>query len=91
MLKVKPKHPDYKGDLKVKIKVTAIDAEPTGTVKLFASGKKVGKGMLNSSGKLVIKVTKNLKPGKYKMVAKYPGTSAVQRSRDKVRVRISKP
>jgi Zn-dependent metalloprotease len=89
-LKVKPRNPDYKEDWKAKVKVKAEGGvEPTGKVKVFADGKKVGKGRLDD-GKVVIKVTKNLKPGKYKVVAKYLGSSTVEPSKDKVKIRIKR-
>jgi hypothetical protein len=88
VLRIKDKKPEFREDFKAKVKVKAEGVAPRGKVKLLADGKKVGKGRLNAKGKVIIKVTKNLKPGKYKVVAKYRGSSTVEPSKDKVKIRI---
>ena len=75
-------------DFKAKIKVTADGVVPTGKVKLYADGKKIGKGTLEN-GKLIIKVTANLPRGKHKIVAKYLGADIVKESKDKVKITIT--
>jgi hypothetical protein len=88
-LRIRPKDLEYKEDFKAKIRVTAEGVVPTGKVKLFADGKRIGKGTLNAKGKLVLFIKRDLRPGRHKMVAKYLGSATVERSRDRVFVKIS--
>jgi hypothetical protein len=88
-LRIRPKNLEYRENFKAKIRVKAEGVVPTGKVKLFADGKRIGKGTLNAKGRLVLFIKRDLKPGWYKMVAKYLGSATVKRSRDKVFVKIS--
>ncbi|MEO5851357.1 MAG: M4 family metallopeptidase [Nocardioides sp.] len=90
-LKIKPKSLNYREDFRAVVQVVTGSVVPQGVVKLFANGKKIGKGVLKD-GKLrvVILVEKNLRPGKYKFVAKYLGSSTVKPSKDLVRKRIQR-
>jgi hypothetical protein len=89
-LKIKPsKNLDFRQDFKAKIKVKAAGTKPTGKVKLFADGKRIGSGKLKN-GKLVIKVTRNLAPGTHKIKAKYKGSDTVKPSSDSVTITIKR-
>ncbi len=89
-LKIKPSESlDYRQDFRAKIKVQAAGVTPEGKVKLFADGQKIGRGTL-VKGKLVIKVTRNLAVGTYKIVAEYLGSDTVLPSSDKVRITITR-
>jgi Zn-dependent metalloprotease len=90
-LKIKPRETlDFGQDFRAKIKVKAAGVVPTGKVKLYVDGNKVGKGTLKN-GKLVIEVTRNLPPGKHKVVAEYLGADNVEESQDKVTITVEKP
>ena len=52
------------------MKVAAEGTTPTGRVVVRIDGKKVGAKRLDD-GRVVLKVTKNLKVGKHKLVARY--------------------
>ncbi len=85
--KVKPEKPRYKQDFKVVVKVAADGTTPTGRVEVRIDGTKVGSGRLDD-GRLVLEVTKNLKVGKHKLVAKYLGSDSVADSRDKLTFKV---
>ena len=70
--KVKPAKPRFKRDFKVVVKVAAEGTTPTGRVVVRIDGKKVGAKRLDD-GRVVLKVTKNLKVGKHKLVATLQG------------------
>lgn len=90
-LTIKPRKTlGFTQDFRAKVKVSADGVAPTGSVKLYVDGKKVGKGKLED-GKVVIKVTRNLAPGKHKVVAEYLGADGVEKSRDKVTITVKKP
>ena len=90
-MKIKPSETLSLGqDFRAKIKVTADGVVPTGKVKLFVDGDKVGKGTLKN-GKVVIEVTRDLPPGKHKVVAEYLGAGTVEESQDKVTITVKKP
>jgi hypothetical protein len=85
--KVKPAKPRFKQDFKVIVKVTADGVTPTGRVKVRIDGKLVRTKRLDD-GRIVLKVTKNLKVGKHRLVARYQGSDTVEASRDKLRFRV---
>ena len=88
-LTIKPSEDlDFRQDFRAKVKVTADGVVPTGKVKLYVDGEKVGKGTLEN-GKLVIKITRDLPRGKHKVVAEYLGAGTVQESKDKVKITIT--
>jgi len=91
VLRIKPKSLNYKEDFKAKIKVKTEGEPAQGKVKLFADGKKIGKGILQDGRiRLILEIEKNLKPGKVKFVAKYLGSSKVLASKDKQKKNIQK-
>jgi Zn-dependent metalloprotease len=85
--KVKPAKPRFRQDFKVVVRVEADGATPTGRVVVRIDGKKVGAKRLDD-GRIVLKVTKNLKVGKHKLVAVYGGSDTVEKSRDKLRFKV---
>lgn len=85
--KVKPRKPRFRQDFKVVVKVAADGATPTGRVVVRIDGKKVGAKRLDD-GRVVLKVTKNLKVGKHKLVARYKGSDSVESSSDKLRFKV---
>lgn len=87
--KVKPRKPRFRQDFKVVVKVRAQDGStPAGKVVIRIDGKRVAKGSLNARGRLVVKIRKNLRPGKHKLVAVYKGSDTVERSKDVLRFRV---
>ncbi|WP_282580292.1 M4 family metallopeptidase [Nocardioides sp. InS609-2] len=83
-LKVKPRHPTYTQNIKGVAKVMADNgSDVTGKVKFLLDGKKVRVISLDN-GRAVIKIKKDLKIGKHKLVAVYTGSDTIRRSRDKV-------
>ena len=78
-------------DLKVRVKVRAVNAPkkvtPTGRVKIFTGGKRVGFGKIDARGKAKIVVTKNLRRGDRKLFVKF-NSNKFKDSRDVAKVRI---
>jgi Zn-dependent metalloprotease len=85
--KVKPAKPRFKQDFKVIVRVTADGVTPTGRVKVRIDGELVRTKRLDD-GRIVFKVTKNLKVGKHKLVAVYEGSDTVEKSRDKLTFKV---
>jgi Zn-dependent metalloprotease len=85
--KVKPRKPRFKQDFKVVVKVAAEGTTPTGRVVVRIDGTSVGAKRLDD-GRVVLKVTKNLKVGKHKLVARYKGSDSVEGSRDKLTFKV---
>jgi hypothetical protein len=84
----KPKNaPTFKQDFKIKVTVTAAGTTPKGRVVLLYKGVKIGKGKL-VKGKVTITVTKNLKVGKQKLVAKYKGSPTTLKSTKRFTITI---
>ncbi len=79
--------PSYGEDFTIRAKVTASGLVPTGKVVIKKDGKVIGQGMLKN-GRVKITVTKNLKVGTHKLLAKYLGSSVTQPSRHTFRFRI---
>lgn len=78
----------HRGDaFKVIVKVTSAAGEVSGKVKLKLDGKLL-KVVKLKNGRAVLKVTKMLKLGKHKVVAKYLGSTTMLTSRDDVRLRV---
>ena len=71
------------------MKVTADEGSPNGKVQIKKGGKVIGKAKLHD-GIAVVKVTKNFKPGKISLVAKYVGNANFKPSTDKFKVRVVK-
>ena len=69
------------------MKVAAEGTTPTGRVVVRIDGKKVGAKRLDD-GRVVLKVTKNLKVGKHKLVARYRGSDSVDDSKDKLTFKV---
>ena len=61
----------------------------TGKVKVKIDGKKVGIASVKN-GRVVFKLNARLKPGKHKVKAQYLGTSELERSSDKAKVRVTR-
>lgn len=85
--KVRPRKPGFRDNFKVVVKVTATGATPTGRVVVRIEGKKVGAKRL-ADGRIVLKVKKDLAVGKHTLVARYRGSSTVERSRDRLTFRV---
>lgn len=85
--KVKPAKPRFKQDFKVVVKVAAEGTTPTGRVVVRIDGKKIGAKRLDD-GRAVLKVTKNLKVGKHKLVARYRGSDTVEGSKDRLTFKV---
>ena len=85
--KVKPAKPRFKQDFKVVVRVKAEGTTPTGRVVVRIDGKKVGAKRLDD-GRIVLKVKKNLKVGKHKLVARYLGSDSVEASKDTLRFKV---
>jgi hypothetical protein len=84
----KPKNaPTFKQDFKIKVTVTAAGTTPKGRVVLLYKGVKIGKGKL-VKGTVTITVTKNLKVGKQKLVAKYKGSPTTLKSKKRFTITI---
>jgi Zn-dependent metalloprotease len=87
--KVKPAKPAFKQDFKVVVKVKAEGTVPTGKVTIKIDGKKIAAKRLDD-GRLVLKVTKNLKVGSHKLVAVYKGSDTVEGSKDKLKFTVKR-
>ncbi|WP_426246637.1 M4 family metallopeptidase [Nocardioides sp. LHG3406-4] len=87
-LKIFPKKPVFKDDIKAAAKVRTIDgAKVTGRVKFLLDGKKIGSRVLDN-GKAELMITRTLKIGKHRLVAVYTGSNAADGSRDKVKFKV---
>lgn len=84
---VKPAKPSFRQDFKVVTKVKSRDGKPTGKVVVRIDDKLVGTAKIRK-GRVVLKVTKDLKVGKHKLVAIYQGSDTVERSKDKLTFRV---
>lgn len=86
--RVKPAKPRFRQDFRVISRVKAKDGSTvTGKVLVRIDGKKMGRVSLKD-GKAVLKVTKNLRPGSHRLVARYLGSETVKSSKDTLRFRI---
>lgn len=74
---------------KLKVVVDADNEVPTGKVKAMLGKKTLGKGVLNSKGKVKITLKKALPAGKSKIKVLYPGDDYTEKSKDKVVVKVS--
>ena len=74
-------------NFKVTVKVKADEGSPNGKVQIKKGGKVIGTAKLDD-GVAKIKVTKNFKPGKISLVAKYLGNNNFKPSTDKFKVRV---
>ncbi len=87
-VEIHPDRPRYQRDFWVAVKVEADDdSRVTGDVVVEIDGTEVGSGQLRH-GRYLLKVTKNLKVGKHKLVATYEGSPTVEGSRDSLRFRV---
>ena len=75
--------------IKATVVVTAPGTTPTGTVRIYTGGTKVGTGTL-VDGKVVISITKDFPAGKRTFVAKYSGSATLAASADTFSVKIVK-
>jgi hypothetical protein len=86
----RPKTPVYKADFTIRVKVKAAGGPPArGKVKITYKGHVLGKGKLKK-GRVTIKIKKDLKAGKQKLLVKYMGTSTTLPSKRNVKVAIVK-
>ena len=75
---------------KAKVTLTAGDTTvPGGLVKVYDGSKLLGSGTL-AAGKVTIKVTKVLAPGKYSLSAKYAGTGTYDASGATFALKVTK-
>ena len=75
---------------KIKVAVEAANEVPTGKVKVMLGKKTLGKGVLNSKGKVKVTLKRVLPAGKTKLKVLYLGDDYTEKSKDKkviVRVR----
>jgi 5'-nucleotidase len=83
------KKPAFRADFKIKVKVNVTGLVAKGKLKVTYKGKTIGKGKLKK-GKATIKIKKDLKVGKRKLVVKYLGSAKTLASKGKVTVTIVK-
>lgn len=76
-------------NFKVKVKVKADEGSPNGKVQIRKDGKVIGTAKLDD-GVAMVKVSKNFKPGKISLVAKYLGNGNFKPSTDNFKVRVVK-
>jgi len=68
---------------KLKVEVEAANEVPTGKVKVMKGQKTLGKGVLNSKGKVKVTLKKALPAGKTKVKVLYLGDDFTEKSKDK--------
>lgn len=85
--KMKPAKPEFRENFKVIAKVKAQGKNAKGKVIFRIDGKKVAIKKLKK-GRAVLKVTKDYKIGKHKLVVIYKGRGDVKRSKDKMTFRV---
>jgi Zn-dependent metalloprotease len=76
------------GRVAVRVKVLGSSAKPTTRVKLIKNGRQVGQGVIRK-GSGVINV-RGLKPGRHRIVVRFPGTDQLAPSSDTVTIWIRK-
>jgi hypothetical protein len=85
--KASTSRPKYKADFKLAVTVKASGFSPAGKVKVTYKGKVVGKGTVRK-GKATVKIKKDLKIGKRKLVVRYLGSPKTLTSKSTVKITV---
>ncbi len=89
-LKMFPKKPRFKQDFKAVAKVKAADrSDVDGKVKFILDGHAVGRRSVED-GRAKLRIKKDLKVGKHKLVAVYLGSDSINGSDDTVRFKVKR-
>ncbi|CUR60242.1 putative exported peptidase M4 [metagenome] len=84
--KIKPAKPEFRENFKVVVKIKASETAK-GKVVIRIDGKLMGKAKVKN-GKAVFKIKRDYKIGKHVIQAKYKGSDAVERSKERIRFRV---
>ncbi len=81
----------FSKDFNVRVKVVQKSGGPAkGKVQIYNAGDKIGQGLLDDKGRLVVEIRKNIGPGKETLRVKYLGNNKTKPSNDVLTIRVIK-